>query len=166
MIAAFIAEYFTKTFLLGALGTVWKGLCDFIATPVGAALIAGLVMFVVGDVHGHRAENHSWQVKWNNAEAAAEKARLKRDADIKVKVEADAESRQSALAERKAQLERQVQAYEDDQAKQRAVGNTSVANGGCDTDSSDARWLRDAQRGAVKPKAQRGFAQRLRAVGH
>jgi hypothetical protein len=162
---ATILGYFTMTAATSVLGTVWKGLCDFISTPVGAALIAGLVMFGVGDLHGHRASDKSWQVKWSSAEATAEKARVQRDADIKVKVEADANQRLAVLAARKAQLEQQVQAYEDDQAKQAAVGNFAKGSCTCTTDSSDARWLRDAQRGATKPKAQRGFALRLRTIG-
>ena len=165
MIAA-ILGYFTTAALKGLLGSVWKGFCDFISTPIGAALIAGLVMYGVGDIHGHRVTNAHWQAKWSAAEAAAETARLKRDADIKVKVEADTNQRLKALAERKAQLEQQVQAYEDEEAKQAAVGNFNKARPcACATDSSDARCLRDAERGRVKPKAQRGFALRLRAIG-
>lgn len=162
MIAS-ILGYFTQAALKGLLGSAWKGFCDFISTPIGAALIAGLVMYGIGDAHGHRVTNTAWQTKWSNAEADAEKARVKRDADIKAKVEADANQRLAALAERKDKLEQQVQEYEDDQAKQRAVGNYKPSPCACDTDSSDARWLRDAERGRIKPKAQRGFAIRLRA---
>jgi hypothetical protein len=164
MIAAILA-YFTKAALSSLLANVWKGFCDFIATPVGAALIAGLVMYFVGDIHGHRVEDAKWQAKWATAEASAEQARLKRDADVQAKVEADASQRLSALTVRKAELEKRVKDYEDEEAKQRAVGNTRTPGCSCDTDNSDARWLRDAERGRIKPQAQRGLALRLRTIG-
>jgi hypothetical protein len=162
---ATIVGYLTSSIFKNVLGTMWKGFCDFISTPIGAALIAGLIMYGIGDAHGHRVTNAAWSTKWSNAEAAAEQDRVKRDADIKAKVEADANQRLAALAERKTQLEQMVQAYEDEEAKQAAVGNFKPKPCACLTDSSDARWLRDAERGRAKPKAQRGFALRLRAAG-
>jgi hypothetical protein len=165
-VIAAILEYFASSAFKGLLGTVWKGFCDFISTPIGAALIAGLIMCGVGDAHGYRVTNAAWQTKWSDAEAAAEKARIKRDADIKAKVEADANQRLAAVAARKTQLEQMVQAYEDDEARQAAVGNYDKARRcSCVTDGSDARWLRDAERGRLEPEAHRGFALRLRTIG-
>jgi hypothetical protein len=162
---ATVLGYFTLAAGKSLLGTVWKGFCDFIATPVGAALVAGVIMLGVGDLHGHRVEKAHWVAKWNAAEAAAEKARLKRDADIKAKVEADANTRLAAIAARKDQLEKMVKDYEDAEATQAAVGNFKTVPCPCRTDRSDAEWLRNAERGHIKPQAQRGLALRLRTIG-
>lgn len=159
---ATILGYFTVAALRGLLGTIWKGFCDFISTPIGAALIAGLVMYGIGDLHGHRVTNAAWQTKWDTAEVEAEKARLARDADIKAKVEADANQRLAPLVMRKAQLESKVKAYEDEQAKQVAVGNACAPEL---TDGGDARWLRDIQRRPqAKSTTRRGLADRLREL--
>lgn len=173
MIAS-ILGYFTMSALSGVAGKLWKGFCDFISTPIGAALIAGFIMFNVGIVHEYRINNAKWQAKWAAAEATAEQKRIARDVTIKARVEADANSRLAELAARKDELEKKVQAYADDEEKQRAVGNTGRLGSaavktdcGCLTDSSDDKWLSDAQRKRtyVKPKAFGGFALRLRTLG-
>ena len=159
---AMILGYFTKAALVSVAGKLWKGFCDFIATPVGAAVVAGGIMFCVGVAHEH----HVWEVRWAAAVKAAEQARIQRDADIAAQVKKDADSRLAALATRKDELEQKVKEYEDQEAQQRAVGN---AGGPCSplTDKSDARWLRDAQRKAISgANAHRGFALRLRTLGH
>lgn len=157
-----IAALFAKQALLGLAGRLWKGFCDFIATPVGAAVVAGLIMFTVGVAHEHRSLNAKWQAKWTAAEKQAEQARVKRDADIQAKIQADAAERLAALTKRKDELEQQVKTYEAQQLLQAASGKSA-----CPaelTDDDDARWLSDAQRkrANVKPQARRGFALRLR----
>lgn len=157
-----IASFFTLAAFSKLFGVVWRGFCDFIATPIGAALIAGFVMYWVGVVHERHSLNAAWQAKWDAAEAQAEHDRLQRDATIKLKIEMNANNRLDELAKRKAELEEKVQAYESEEEKQRALG----AAGKCSPliDSSDERWLRDAQRN-LKPKARRGLTLRLRTFG-
>lgn len=159
MIATIIA-WFTRAALLKIGGKLWTGFCQFIATPIGAAVVAGLVMFVVGTAHEHHKLNAAWQAKWAAAEQQAEQDRIARDASIKVKMQADAALRTAALQSRAAELEQKVKAYEDEENKKAAAGKL-----GCYTDGVDAQWLRDVQRKRAKPEAHRGFAVRLRAVG-
>jgi hypothetical protein len=163
MIPVAVLAYFTKGALLGALGKVWKGFCDFISTPIGAALVAAVVAYGLGDMHGHRVTNAAWQTKWHDAEVEAERQRLARDALIKAKIEADANQRLEALATRKAELEKMVKDYEDQEANRPTTGGAAPEL----TDDSDARWLHDAQqkRAHVKPQARRGLAERLRTIG-
>lgn len=165
MIAAFFASWFTRAALSALGGRLWKGFCDFIATPVGAAVVAGLLMFVVGVAHEHRTLNAKWEAKWAAAEQKAEQARKQRDADIKIEMKRDADARLAALAKRKEELEQQVKDYETQQLLQAASGKAA-----CPpelTDSDDARWLSDAQRKRthVKSQARRGLAERLRVFG-
>ncbi len=144
-----ILAYLTWGTAAKAAGVLWRGLCDFIATPIGAALIAALVAYNLGGFHATSKSNAAWNAKWAAAEAEAARERLERDASMKAKVQADANSRIDALDKRKAELEQLVKDYEDDAAKQSAVGN------GCYTDSSDEQWLRAAERGRLKPPVGR-----------
>lgn len=153
-----LASFFTLQMIGGLFGKIWSGVCTFISTPIGAALLAALIAYNAG-VHIERARlNASWQAKWDAAEAQAEQDRLKRDAFMKAKIEADANTRLADLATRKDELERMVNDYARDEAKQPGAAQ-------CLTDESDARWLRDAQRTHAQPKAKRGLAERLRTLG-
>jgi hypothetical protein len=164
VIAAWIAAYFAKATVYAFFGRVWKGFCDFIATPVGAALVAGFIMFFVGIGHEHRALNAKWEAKWAAAEQKAEVLRVKRDADAKAEIKRDADTRLAALTKRKDELEKQVQTYETQQLLEAA---SKPAHPPEYTDADDARWLSNAlrQRAHVKPQARRGLALRLRVFG-
>lgn len=164
MIASFVTAWFTKAALAGAAGKLWKGFCDFIATPIGAALVAGLLMYNVGVIKTRTKVNAAWQQKWAEAEAEAERARLRRDGEMKIKIAAAVDSRLAVVEQRKAELEEKVRAYEDEEAKQLATGNLDKTRCSPFTDSSDERWLSEARR-AAKPQARRGLAERLRALG-
>lgn len=153
MIAALLAGLTFK----GVLGSIWKGFCDFIATPIGTALIAGLIMFSVGYYNGATTSDKEWQTKWNAAEAQAELDRLKRDALVKAKVEAEANKKLEELSARKTTLEEQLKKYEDEDVKAPSASSDSV------TDSRDDEWLSGAKRAYAKPQAKRGLADRLRA---
>lgn len=159
-----LAAYFTKAALSEIGGRIWKGFCDFIATPVGAAVVAGLIMFFIGTAHEHRALNAKWEAKWATAEQKAEQARKQRDADIKVEMKRDADARLATLAKRKGELEQQVKDYETQQLLQAASKSAHPPEL---TDADDARWLHDQleRRSHVKPQARGGLADRLRVFG-
>lgn len=159
--------YLTKKALFGALGSIWKALCDFISTPIGAALVAGLLMYNVGKIHEYRVVNAKWQAKWTAAEVKAEAERKQRDADIATLMKADADKRLATINARKAELEGMVKKYEDEEARQRAVGNVGKAGCNCLTDRTDAEWLQNAQQGRAKakPKAGGRYTFRMRTLG-
>lgn len=159
--------YFTKATLGKLVGTIWKGLCDFISTPIGAALVAGLLMYNVGKIHEYRVVNARWQAKWNAAEVKAEAERKQRDADIAKLMKADADKRLATINARKDELEGMVKKYEDEEARQRAVGNVGKAGCNCLTDRTDAEWLQNAQQGRAKakPKAGGRYTFRMRTLG-
>ena len=161
---ATILSYFTAAALSAVAGKLWKGFCELINTPVGAAVVAGVLMFGVGTAHEYRKVNAAWQLKWDQGVAEARAQVVKRDALVKAQIQAEADQKIAALTERKDELERQVKAYEDDQTKQAAANKGPCAPEL--TDDGDARWLHDNQRKRTSPKphAQRGFALRLRAL--
>jgi hypothetical protein len=154
-----IAEYLTWKAVTGVFSTLWSGLMSFIATPIGAALLASVLAYNVGTHFEGRKVNAAWQSKWDAAEKQAEIDRLARDALVKAKTQADADQRLKGLSDRKDELEKLLKDYEDEEA---AAEKSGVANP-CLTDSSDDKWLHDAQQSRAKPKARRGFAERLRA---
>lgn len=162
-----LSTFFSFANIAGVLGAVLKFFTDLIATPVGAALAAGLIMFFVGSFHGGHVEDAKWQTKWDTAQTLFEQQRVDRDKAVKLEVEADANKRLDEITARKTELEQKVKDYEDEEAKQLAVGNSTAKSvGSCLTDSSDDKWLSDAQskRGG-KPSFVGGLTKRLRAVG-
>jgi hypothetical protein len=129
-----------------------------IALAIGAAWVAG-------DVHGSRHESAVWSAKWKAAEAKAEHDRQTRDAFVKAAMEKNANDRVAGISARAAELEKKVEAYEQDEELRRATGNGAAAVDSCVTDQSDDRWLRDIEKRRTRPRAiPRGsIAGRLRS---
>ncbi len=125
-------------------GKLWRGFVAIIATPVGAALVAGLLLYFVGSITTARKLNHEWKVKWEQAENEAEAARVLRDANIKREMSANANTRLMILDARKRDLEQKVKEYE---STEKCTGT-----GCCLTDQSDADWLSDIR---ARPKGPR-----------
>ncbi|RRC13542.1 hypothetical protein EIA17_24645 [Escherichia coli] len=151
-------------------GKLWKGFCDFISTPVGAALVAGFCLFWIGVWHEHgnlveavKAKDAAWQRKWDDAEKQAELDRQKRDALVQADMQAKADKSLSEVSSRKDQLEQMVKDYEDQQLLQAATGKPACPPEY--TDDSDARWLRDIERHKdAKSKAGSRPALRMRTI--
>lgn len=153
----------------GVFGSIWSGFCTFVATPIGAAILAAVIAYNSG-VHIERSRlNATWQAKWDAAEAQAELDRLARDKLMKATVQADADKRINHLSSAKDILAAKLKEYEDDEARRAGSADGTPAGktvGGlcpCLTDRSDDQWLLDARKAIAQPEARRGLAERLRA---
>lgn len=130
----------------GLIGKLWKMFCALISTPIGAALVAGVIAFYAGSYLGANRVDTEWKAKWAKAETDAEMARILRDDKIKREMSANADARIDALKSQGDELRDKLRYYEDEDAQRKHAGDSV-------TDESDAQWVRDLQRS--RPKARR-----------
>lgn len=93
------------------IGDFFKEVVKFFQTPLGQAIgiiLICIAVFFVADIRRTRLD----AAEWDRRIAAAEAARVKRDADIKKKVQSDADKRIAAIESEKTLLEQRVADYE------------------------------------------------------
>jgi hypothetical protein len=146
-----IALWFAASSVKSAAANVFTAILNFATTAIGAALIAGSVMFTVGDIHGHRVVKTEWVAAEAAATAANERARLLRDAFVKAKIEADANERLATITAHASLLELKVTQYE-------ALLAHAPFDRSCILSSDDERRLPNYNGSARSP---RGRAYRL-----
>ena len=146
-----IALWFAASSAKSAAANAFAAILNFATTAIGAALIAGSVMFVVGDIHGHRVVNTEWAASEAAATAANERARLARDAFVKAKIEADANERLATITAHANELELKVTQYE-------ALLAHAPLDQSCILNSDDERGLPNY---VGKTRSPRGRAYRL-----
>lgn len=129
----------------GLIGKLWKMFCALISTPIGAALVAGVIAYYVGSYSGATRVDNEWKAKWAKAETDAEIARIQRDATIKREMSANADARIEALRSQGDELRDKLKYYEDEDAQRKHSGDSV-------TDESDAQWVRDLQRSRSKAR--------------
>lgn len=166
MITAPIMLYFASLFardrIVAAAGGVWDLFCRVVSTPIGAALIAGLVCLWAGHWRGHHtglAEGRAEiTASWDAANAKAARDAALRDAMNRASAQAEANAKLAAMRGRMAEAEEKVGAYEKLLAAQPVAG-------ACLHSADDVRRLRSIAGAKRDAAAGGGFASRLRGIG-
>lgn len=166
-ITAYFVAMFARDKIAGALGSTWELVCRVVATPLGAALVAGAVCLLVGQGHGHHtgyAKGHAEAVavrtQWAAANAEADADRERRDAAVKATAEIEAQSLIATANQRMADAEGKLHAYEKTLAAR-------PKNGARGYTADDVRRLRDLTAGnAVAPGVRSGVVRAVGGAGH